>query len=372
MNEDGRIIVVPTLDTTPAQRRGVNMILHFCATGDRALLEETLQHGPIDWGYTLYFADINGLLGMLWKMTNGLDDSRVPFRVAVTLANWIKKQRNRWHTYLSLLRQLMDDAPLTKPPILLKGAALKKTIYRERPEIRTMGDIDLLITPADEPATENWLTEQGFWLRAGKNGSTAFKDLNGEHLVVDLHIGDPAKTKRAPESVYDIFVRYACKDYEESSFSIVSHEVALVHACKHFCEHEDDFRKVFLQDDLRLFRLLDIRLLLDHVDLTAVSRLAQELKWEEEVSRCRLYLAELFDEQVEWRGPRANPPSTLSTPLGNVVWPWCWRERARRVDRSEWLASCLGDQGYRTYWYTWRTGNKAPDWVASDSETRLR
>src|SRR5262249_2630930 len=112
------------LAMTDAQARAVEMLIGFCATGDRRLLDRVVRDGPLDWGHLLYFADINGLLGMLCSMTGGLEDSRVPWRAATRLDQWVKRQRRRWELLSTLLADLSASCPLDEPPILLKGAAL--------------------------------------------------------------------------------------------------------------------------------------------------------------------------------------------------------------------------------------------------------
>ncbi|WP_281884505.1 nucleotidyltransferase family protein [Paenibacillus sp. YYML68] len=338
--------------------RDCHMLLEYCKTSDSSLLDQRLQEGAIDWGNLLYFADLNGLLGFLWKLTDGLEDSRVPWRVAVRLNEFIKKQENRWRNYSEVIFNLLHDGAIKGQPILLKGGAFKHTIYKESPNIRGIGDIDLLFHSSDAQRVEQYLIEQGFWLRSGKNGSTAFKELGNDRLVVDVHVGDPSKNDRNPYDTFMVFKDEAIPI--GNGILTISHELSLIYACKHFCEHEEDFRKVFHQDDVRLFRLVDIFLLCRLVNFGKVKQLASELNWMNYLERTLWYVKEIFGYNFELTPGHEMGTERMSTPIGSYTWPWAIRERVLRLDRAEWLASAMGDQGKRSDWYTSKEGNKNP------------
>ncbi|WP_144502496.1 nucleotidyltransferase family protein [Bacillus thuringiensis] len=352
---------------TQTQLRGVQMLLDYCISRDKEIFNKTLEEGPIDWGYLSYFADINGLMGMLWSMTDGLEDSRVPFRVAVNLKNWVIKHRRRWELYSEILQKMHIAKITNDTPILLKGAALKQTIYSDEPVLRNIGDVDLLFTPQDIINVEKWLEEEGFWLRGGKNGPTAFKRTSEDRLVIDLHIGDPSKTKRASnsEDIYNIFIKNTIPVNKENSHRMISYELAIVHACKHLCEHEEDFRKILLQTEFRLFWLVDIHLLLNKVNIQETIKLAKDLNWLNEFKRCMWYLQKIFNVNlpIEIKNLQLNNDleiKEVKTPVGNFEWPWDIKTRMLLVDRDAWLSLQMGSQGKRSDWYTAKEGDKSP------------
>ncbi|MFF2154419.1 nucleotidyltransferase family protein [Paenibacillus chitinolyticus] len=349
------------INPTATQIKGIDMLLQYCSTKDKTLLDKALRQGQIDWGHLFYYADINGLLGYLENMTEGLEDPRVPFRIAVNLKNYVIKQKRRWTVYQELINSIISSNVVSEVPLLLKGSALKFTLYKDEAYLRNIGDIDILIDKKDVKSISNWLESQGFWLREGKNGPTAFKETTEDRYVVDIHLEDPAKLRRNPDLVLDIF-QHNKISMNNGAFFIPSYEVLLVHACKHLCDHEEDFRKAFLQTELRLFWLIDIHLLLSKVNYTETVKLAEQMKWKTELLRGIWYSHILLntnipsninvDEVVEL--------NTLDTPNGIVTWPWNFVDRMKRVDRAEWLSEQLGKNGKRNDWYTAADGDRVP------------
>lgn len=341
----------------PTYYKDCKILLDFCVTNDSSVLDRRLGEGRIDWGNLLYFADINGLLGILWKMTKGIEDSRIPWRVAIRLDEFISKQKRRWRCYTDVFNEILVEKITSRPPIILKGASFKCTIYKDAPEIRGIGDIDLLIQSKDAQNVENFLIARGFWLRPGKNGATAFKETENDRIVIDLHIDDPSKINRNPMVAFDIFSKEII--LLGNGLETISYELSLLYACKHFCEHEEDFRKIYHQDDIRLFRLVDILLLCNISDLRKSKQLAEVLNWTDELERTLYYIKEIFNLETEITPCYEIIKNEISTPVGNFKWPWAIRERVLRVDRAEWLSKEMGVYGERSTWYTSKEGNKS-------------
>jgi Uncharacterised nucleotidyltransferase len=354
------------METTAAQRRAVEMMLELCARPGRAVVDAHLARGDVDWGHLLYFADINGVMGFLWAAADGLDDSRIPWRVLVRLSQWTASQRQRRESHTGLVDELAAAGVAAAPPILLKGGAFLQTIYAGEPELRGIGDIDLLVSPEDVAPLQGWITRRGFRCRDTKNGFTAFNDHPdaGLRMVLDVHCGDPTKSGRRPEAVHALFRHDATQEVGGGRLRVPSPELSLVFACRHFCEHEEDFRKVLNQDDLRIFRLVDVLRLAPLCDAARLHALAAELGWLEPLGRCLRYVHLLFGRAAPdpaWYRPE---PAHLATPLGALAWPWPIAERIRRVDRAEWVAGEMGPRGGRSDWYTAKGGAQGPSAVA--------
>lgn len=347
------------LEETAAQGRAVELLLRLSAGAGPGALDRALEAGELDWGHLLYFADINGLLGVMWAATEGLDDSRIPWRAAVRMSQWVEAQRQRRARHAEVLDALAAAGVTSAPPILLKGAAFLHTIYADDPDVRGMGDVDLLVAPGDVAPLQRWLEARGFRVRGTKNGFGAFNDHPdaGQRVVLDVHAGDPTKSGRRPEAVHALFRREAAET-ADARFRVPSAELSLVFACRHFCEHEEDFRKILNQDDLRLFRLVDVRRLMNLCGAARLHALADELGWITPVGRCLLYVHRLFggaEVGESWYRPE---PAEVATPVGTFAWPWPIAERVRRVDRAEWLAGQMAPHGGRSAWYTSRGGSR--------------
>lgn len=352
------------INPTLLQIAGIDMLLQYCSTRNNTLLDKMLQNGPIDWGHLYYFADVNGLLGYLSSMTQGLEDPRVPFRTAVNLYNHVKKQERRWVVYQEIIHSLVESNIVKEKPLLLKGSALKYTLYQELPSLRSIGDIDILISEKDVVSVSKWLEDQGFWLRGGKNGPTAFKETAEDRYVIDIHIEDPAKSRRNPQLIHSVF-ELNKKNLNISGTDLVyipSYEILLVHACKHLCDHEEDFRKALLQTELRIFWLIDIHLLISKVNMIEAMKLAEQMEWKIEFLRAIRYSHVLFKTNIpsNIKVTKGMELNDIKTPFGTLTWPWSFSDRMKRMDRAEWISEQLEEYGKRNDWYTAAEGDRRP------------
>ncbi|HGW4639406.1 TPA: nucleotidyltransferase family protein [Acinetobacter baumannii] len=330
---------------------------------DISFVEDMLSNSNIDWAYLLYFCDVHGLFGLLHTSISGIDDARIPLRAAAMITREVDRQNKRWNALSEMLVTLMDAVKNnTEVPILLKGAALKLTVYKDSPEQRQIGDVDILVSSEDAESYCSVLKQHGYLLRQGKNGYTAINNntLAGR-LVVDVHVDDTSKMNRNPKAVYHAFKETSLDPTNDSwGYRQPSFEMTFLHGCKHFCEHMDDFRKVLVQDDIRLFRLTDLILLIPHVNRSRALTLAKKLGWENELARAIGYLRGIKEITEGW--PYLYPEfDSIDTPFGVKNWPWSFNERIRRLDQDQWMARELGPTGARSNWYTGSQGAKTPE-----------
>lgn len=309
----------------------------------------------VDWPYFLYFVDLNGLCGAVHASFSALPESAragIPFRVGITLRNQAERYRERWHQHQAILARLDERAGEGQTIVLLKGASFKSTIYAPFPDARTMGDIDLLVSSNQSEEVVSWVREWGYRTRESKNGITAIGTVDGRRTVIDVHIDDPAKTGRNPSRAIRTLLANLVPSPAYRNLKMPCFEYSQAHACKHFCEHKDDFRKILFQDDIKLGRLLDILLLEPVCDAEGVRAIAAELGWERELERSLSYL-----EAVR-PGARlpAQAPETVATAVGDFVWPFGFETLIKRIDRAEWLSARLGDKGARDLWYSTEKG----------------
>lgn len=340
---------------TSGQERAYRIISDACAGLQASAPLSVPDPLAVDWGYFLYYVDINGLSGLIQHALASMPSeqrSLIPFRVTVTLRNQAGRYGKRWNHYESLLRQLAERVHERLTIVLIKGAAFKSTLYAASPDVRGMGDIDLLVSSDCSDEVISWVLEWGFKIRSSKNGITAIRDADGLRSVVDVHIDDPVKTRRNPSKALRALLDTVVDMPGYPGLKMPSYEYSMAHGCKHFCEHKDDFRKVLFQDDLKLIRLLDIVMLARHHDPQATRALAEHLGWQEE-----LHLAQHYAQILQPGGSALEfPAERLETALGPVTWPLGFHELIKRVDRAEWLSAQLGDQGSRDLWYSTEKG----------------
>lgn len=305
----------------------------------------------VDWGYFLYFVDLNGLAGIVQDALSSLpaqQRSLVPFRVLIGVRNQAERYRERWQHYASILEQLDERAHQRLKIVLLKGASFKSTLYRDCSDARVMGDIDLLVSSDCSDDVVSWVVEWGFQTRQSKNGITAIRQRDGMRSVIDIHIDDPAKTKRNPSRAIRTLLDNLVDIPGYASLKMPSFEYSMAHCCKHFCEHKDDFRKILFQDDIKVSRLLDIVLLQKASDAQQTQALAEGLGWQDELVRAQAYASVLGNPEQSV----AFEPEPIETQLGALRWPVGFDQLVRRVDRAEWLSAQLGERGSRDLWYS--------------------
>jgi hypothetical protein len=313
----------------------------------------------VDWAYFLYFVDLNGLSGAVHAAFAALSDderARVPFRVGIAIRNEAERYRERWTHHQAILSRLDERADDGLTIVLLKGASFKSTIYAPFPDVRVMGDVDLLVSSDHSDEVVSWVEAWGYRTRESKNGITAIGNAGGRRTVIDVHIDDPAKTRRNPSRSIRTLLANRVPSPIYPNLWIPRFEYSMAHACKHFCEHKDDFRKILFQDDIKIGRLLDILLLERVCDEDGVRTIAAELDWLEELERTQRYL-----EPVRPDCPAsAQLPETVATAVGDFVWPFGFESLLKRTDRAEWLSARMGEGGARDLWYSPEKGILKP------------
>jgi hypothetical protein len=159
-----------------------------------------------------------------------------------------KLQVSYYHTafrntslYVQLAEILTTLADADKPTMLLKGAALAQTLYKNI-ALRPVGDVDLLVRDRD------WADVEQMLLHEGLEASLAHPDF-GDHSVfridgpvpIDLEVhshvvGPPYYRRRMPEDwLWEDAIPLVVND---APTLMLSTEKAAIHACLHLLQHQ--------------------------------------------------------------------------------------------------------------------------------------
>ena len=158
--------------------------------------------------------------------------------------------------YDLLTRILAEAADAGCYPVLLKGCSTALRYYPE-PHLRTMGDIDLLVTYEEAPALERVCRGAGFRPSAPGVPASRYDD---HHHGIPLHhqesgmwieIHTRLYPKKSPLSTDTRFSTDALKDrlttfsFNGQSVRVLSHELQLIYTCTRWAEYPSPQRGVF-------------------------------------------------------------------------------------------------------------------------------
>ena len=164
--------------------------------GRVAELRELAHSGEVDWEDCQALAETEKLEPLLFAFLAGQGVLPGPVEARWRLAYRRNAARNAlvFHELAHVLRQL---AGARVPAILLKGAALALTVY-EKPALRPMADLDLLLHPADVPDALEALQAEGYAMSLPELGLVNALEYTNEFLLsrpggaeipVELHWG---------------------------------------------------------------------------------------------------------------------------------------------------------------------------------------
>ncbi len=206
-------------------------------------MQSEMEQGLIDWDQLIALAVREGAAGVLWRQLRSISPSVVPESHRIRLARLATISEFR----AALLGDRLDAtlrefARAGIPVILLKGAALAKTVYASFTE-RPMMDLDLLVTPAAMPDAfeaarrAGWVESERDYPREryrGHQHGPPLLDSEGTGVRLELHTdlfvpGHPFGLSRSK-----ILEDARRLDSLPGSVFVPSTTHSLLHACVHF------------------------------------------------------------------------------------------------------------------------------------------
>ena len=220
----------------------------------------------MDWPPGIFqWLQINGLTGFLFECLSRLERPD-PALSRVVREKFLAEVIRTSH-YRCLLQDVSAATWQEKIPILvLKGAALWQSVYLEKPELRTVSDIDLVVRADDYQQFSRILRSLGY---SGLRGGGNFYSSRGYALDVQTSL---ARKMEAPFTLeLDAVWRRAQPVTGLPGLWVPSVEDSFVHTAIHSLKHSY----------LRLIWLMDLYLLAGRcapAQLEAVSREARALQ----------------------------------------------------------------------------------------------
>lgn len=158
-----------------------------------------------DWKWIVHNADIHGITGIVSWMTvqyQLADDPVLMNRARQMAKQIVALYVRRWEDARCLLRALDRE---NIDHIMLKGYVLRDCY--PIPELRTYGDLDLVIRPEDRKRTDTWMRQQGY--TAGTDWEPVYSYYKGPELyefhtdIMEVDITDRADYRGYFRSVWD-------------------------------------------------------------------------------------------------------------------------------------------------------------------------
>jgi hypothetical protein len=185
-----------------------------------------------DWSRLMELAQRHDILALLYPAVAGLPagtvpaDRLVPWR-HLTLQTGMREAR-RFHEALDITHAFAGHA---LPCVAFKGVSLR-SLYPQ-PDLRTMGDIDLLIRPENLTEAEALLREQG--LRHLAVGVSVQNWTSGQGMPVELHT---ALFCPSPGTLDQAFFKGAIRrQAEDRSYFSPPPKEAAIYQVQHMAKH---------------------------------------------------------------------------------------------------------------------------------------
>jgi hypothetical protein len=273
------------------------------------------------WSDIVTASQRHGLTGLLWRAIETLGRADVPSAAAELLQDTYRRSALSQALAYRELESLMGECARASIPLLvLKGAALARTLYSE-PPLRPFGDLDVLIPQGEAHHLREMLIARGLRqveMALGFNldyyGEMAFFATRASDLMIDLHweLAAPGYYRRRMD------VGWFWENTEEFVVGAqrarrLNPTAQLMHLALHAGLHH--------QDNLRLIWLYDIALL--------VTRRGKDIHWQaadeyaRRTSLARPLRAMLDAAHSQWGVTLPQEAMTRFHPS-----PWAWRERA--------------------------------------------
>lgn len=205
-------------------------------------IERLLADG-IDFRRLYAFAARERALPVLWDRLNGFDDPQIPDEVAASLRRHASVSHFRLLHLDQRLNEAVDVLQAAKIPVLLlKGAALGRTVYSS-PVQRPMIDLDLLIRPEHaEGAVEvlagaRWRQndmDRGKSFYRDHHHEAPLDDADGTGFTLELHTRPVRHADRFGLPAERVWAAAREVRVEDRSFLVPSTPHQLLHLAVHF------------------------------------------------------------------------------------------------------------------------------------------
>jgi hypothetical protein len=260
------------------------------STRDLDLIEKAVTEPLLDWDRVVKVAleqDIAPLVHSALQRI-GLGRDAIPSaRAKLENAYFGNAIRNEL-LFQELGNVLAAICKAGKPVVILKGAALADTVYKNR-ALRPMSDVDLLVRQSDVPATKDLLLAMGYLLNERHENTKAWcwefdyhfafrKQLNRSLTAcveIHWHLESAARPQRI--DIDGIWDRAVSAEAAHAPALQLSVEDLLLYLCLHTCKHR-------LNGGFRAF-----------CDISEVVRLYdQTMDWEQVCNRALQWRIETF------------------------------------------------------------------------------
>jgi hypothetical protein len=213
------------------------ILVNLLSSAIRAESAEIFEIETVDWKAVYEEAKLHDVHPLLFSAVNRLKGVQEPN--STLMSEWQKSAllagaNQIQHIYqVSKVLDILNKAGI--PVIILKGLVLRN-LYPE-PELRTMGDADILVHEKDIESTKAILQKMGY--HAGDYSAKHIHFSHKNYPIVEVHwtLVDSNKFKKAAwfdKTVWDNSVPYTIFDIQTL---VLSKENELLHACLHLAGH---------------------------------------------------------------------------------------------------------------------------------------
>ena len=347
-----------SLDSSPIDVEQI-VRLFLLARWRSAALEPArglVQRAGFDWDLLLRYVQERGVTQLVYRAVR--DQDWVPAMVEQNLREVSHQDAIRdllvFHELESVLRSLADRGVSL---ILLKGAALARTVYAEA-GVRPMGDLGLLVQRHDVPAAEAVLEAVGYLpldveTRAGIDllyrHSATLQRVDILVTLIELHWSLFAAQYYQHKLPMDWFWQTAIPVRVGSASTLVlGPEAQLLHLCAHLVLHHEGTELLWLNDIAEV-----------------ISHYQGQIDWEQLLDRAQAYDLLLPLQQLlphvagEWQAPV--PGSVLEELQARHASPaerrvFAWLTVRRRTTAQRFCSDLLGIPGWgKRLHFLWTT-----------------
>jgi hypothetical protein len=281
---------VPNPEHSPRQQAHdlfLECLRLFLGASDGHRIDTLVQTGSVDWPEFTYQVIHHKCVGLAWSAFDRRDLlEKVPAELERNLGTFYQVTRLRNTAILGELERVLTQ--LAKAGVRawpLKGSVLIPMVYRDR-GIRTVNDLDLLVTEADAEAIHRVMGELGYGqhrllrgdryrdskeLVPGRNAQWQAQhnnfapyhrmpsDVLVGRLIVDFSFNpSPTKEKKVFSDRAALERRKVPFQLGERSFARMGNEEFLIQVCLHLYKEATRIEWQEFQADLNMIKFLDV------------------------------------------------------------------------------------------------------------------
>lgn len=235
---------------------------------DKAVINnvKAVLNSGLDWNYIIENALQHGIAPLLYHNLSGLADERVPVKVVEYLRKLYNGNVARnMLLYDGLSKVLKTFKHAGIDVIVLKGAALAETVYRDI-GLRPFSDVDILVRESDLQRAKKKLSELGYIMDEDVSPERYNEEFGcdlyyaGKVNIMEIHWGIVRKTgsdKYTRIEMERIWERAIPAKIVGVDTLVLSPEDMLLHFCVHLPRHRYN-RLIWLCDTLEVIEHSDI------------------------------------------------------------------------------------------------------------------